>query len=182
MARVLVLYATSEGHTEKIATTMGNALIEAGCDADVIKAGTVDPDIGLYDGVIVAASVHGGKFQKQIIHAVRAHAREINARPNVFVQVCLAVLRKNDPGVPNYLAKIVDRFSKDTGWVPARTQPVAGALLYTQYNIIMRWMMRWIVSRAGGDTDMSRDYVYTDWEELKAFASDFGRRLTKAAA
>ena len=182
MARVLVLYGTSEGHTEKIATTIANALIGAGCDADMIKAGTIDPSVRDYDGVIVAASVHGGRFQADVVKAVRAHAAEINARPNVLIQVCLAVLRKDDPKIPEYLGNIVDRFTKETGWTPARVKPVAGALLYRQYNIFMRWMMRWIVSRAGGDTDMSRDYVYTDWDDLKAFAADFASRLTKAAA
>jgi menaquinone-dependent protoporphyrinogen oxidase len=182
MARVLVLYGTSEGHTEKIANTVGNALIACGCDADVIKAGTIDPDVTGYDGVIVAASVHSGKFQKNVVKAVRAHVGDISVRPNALLQVCLATLRTNDPNIPTYLGKIVDRFSRETGWVPAKVKPVAGALLYSQYNIVVRLMMRWIVSRAGGDTDMSRDYVYTDWDDLKNFAREFGRRLTSAAA
>lgn len=182
MARVLVFYGTSEGHTEKIANTIADALIADGHDADVIQAGTVDPAIATYHGVIVAGSVHRGTFQSELINAVRAHASEIAARPNAFVHVSLAVLRKNDPNIPEYFRKILDRFSRETGWVPAAAKPVAGALLYTKYGFVTRWLMRWIVSRAGGDTDMSRDYVYTDWDDLKAFASDFGRRLTKAAA
>jgi menaquinone-dependent protoporphyrinogen oxidase len=32
-----------------------------------------------------------------------------------------------------------------------------------------------IVRKAGGDTDTSRDYEYTDWEELRGFARDFVR-------
>ena len=183
MARVLVLYATSEGHTEKVATTIANALIACGCDADVIQAGTIDPDVSRYDGVIVAASVHRGRFQKEVIEAVRAHAAEIAARPNVFVHVSLAILRANtDPNIADYFGKMLAQFSRDCGWVPATAKPVAGALLYTQYDFLTRWLMRWIVSRAGGDTDMSRDYVYTDWEDLKAFAREFAGRLTRAAA
>ena len=39
--------------------------------------------------------------------------------------------------------------------------------------------MRRIVAKAGGDTDTTRDYEYTDWDDLWAFARAFGRRLTK---
>jgi menaquinone-dependent protoporphyrinogen oxidase len=182
MSRILVLYGTSEGHTEKVATTIANTLIDSGCDADVIKAGTVDPAIAEYDGVIVAASIHGGRFQDAVIKSVRAHAGEIAAKPNALVEVCLAILRKNDPKVTADLAAIIERFSQQTGWKPSLVKPVAGALLYTRYNFLMRWIMKRIVKGAGGDTDTSRDYVYTDWDEVTAFAKEFGRRIGAAAA
>jgi menaquinone-dependent protoporphyrinogen oxidase len=50
---------------------------------------------------------------------------------------------------------------------------VAGALRYTKYNFFVRWMMKRIVAAAGGDTDTSRDYEYTDWQDLRAFADRF---------
>jgi menaquinone-dependent protoporphyrinogen oxidase len=33
--------------------------------------------------------------------------------------------------------------------------------------------MKRIVSKGGGDTDTSRDYEYTDWEDLRTFAREF---------
>jgi menaquinone-dependent protoporphyrinogen oxidase len=182
MARILVLYGTSEGHTEKVATTIANTLIAGGCDADVIEAGSIDPSIAGYNGVIVAASIHGGRFQKSVIKCVREHAYDITARPNAFIAVCLAVLQKDDPKVTSELAGIIHRFAEQTGWHPATIKAIAGALPYTQYNFLTRWLMKRIVAKAGGDTDTSRDYVYTDWDEVKTFASEFGRRLTSAAA
>jgi len=41
--------------------------------------------------------------------------------------------------------------------------------------------MKRIVAKAGGDTDTSRDYMYTDWNDLRAFADDFRRRLKAVA-
>ena len=35
--------------------------------------------------------------------------------------------------------------------------------------------MKWIVRRAGGDTDTSRDYEYTNWADLRGFADRFNR-------
>jgi menaquinone-dependent protoporphyrinogen oxidase len=36
--------------------------------------------------------------------------------------------------------------------------------------------MKRIVAKAGGDTDTTRDYEYTDWEDLRRFAQDFARK------
>ena len=66
------------------------------------------------------------------------------------------------------------RFVSASGWQPGITRPVPGALLYTRYNPVKRWMMKRIVRKAGGDTDTTRDYEYTDWNELRAFADEFG--------
>lgn len=182
MTRILVLYGTSEGHTEKVATAVADALAEIGCGTDIIEAGTVEPDIARYDGVLVAASVHAGAFQKRVVNCVRRNAAAIAARPNAFLPVCLAVLQKDDPKVSADLDAIVGRFSAASGWTPAMVRFVAGALPYTRYNFLKRWLMKRIVAKAGGDTDTSRDYVYTDWDELKVFARHFGRRVQITAA
>lgn len=182
MSRILILYGTSNGHTERIATVMANAIIASGLTADVIKAGTLDPSFAMYDGVIVAASVRAGKFQQPVIDCVNAHVTEIQAKPNAFVPVCLAVMHKDRPDAAAELAKVLQRFKAATGWMPGTVKWVAGDLPYTRYNFFIRALMKWIVGRSGGDTDTSRDYVYTDWEDVKTFATEFGRRLKAAAA
>jgi menaquinone-dependent protoporphyrinogen oxidase len=77
------------------------------------------------------------------------------------VSVCLAVLQR-EPKVERDLAAIVDHFLTSTGWRPAITKQVAGALAYSRYNWLKRWAMIRIVRKAGGDTDTSRDYEYTE--------------------
>jgi menaquinone-dependent protoporphyrinogen oxidase len=54
---------------------------------------------------------------------------------------------------------------------------VAGALPYTRYNRLTRWAMKRIVTKAHGDTDTSRDYEYTDWNDVRQFARDFAGAL-----
>jgi menaquinone-dependent protoporphyrinogen oxidase len=75
------------------------------------------------------------------------------------------------------LHAIVNSFLAATGWQPAVTKFVAGALLYTHYNWFLRRVIRRIARKAGGDTDTSRDYDYTDWNDLRAFADAFGRMV-----
>jgi menaquinone-dependent protoporphyrinogen oxidase len=180
MLRVLVLYGTSEGHTASVARAIGDRFKLQGFHADVVDASTaadLAPDP--YDGVIVAASVHIGSYQKPVRRWVRAHTAALDGRPNAFVSLCLGVLQ-HDPKVDADLAKIVDRFAMETGWRPKRVRILPGALLYRKYGLVTRWIMKRIAAKAGGDTDTSRDYDYTDWKQVDAFADEFAQCLVPA--
>jgi len=181
MSRVLILYGTTDGHTRSVAEAMRRRLQLGGLAVDVIEAAHANPPARDYAAVIVAASLHAGGFQKAVERWVSEHARDLAARPNAFVPVCLGILQKDDAVVMADLTTMVERFGDKTGWQPGSVKFVAGALLYTRYNVFKRWIMKRIVAKAGGDTDTSRDYVYTDWSDLRGFADEFGRRLAAAA-
>jgi menaquinone-dependent protoporphyrinogen oxidase len=100
----------------------------------------------------------------------------LNRRPSAFISVCLGVLQREEK-VQQDVRAIMTRFLAASGWQPVFTTTVAGALLYTRYNLLMRWIMKRIAASAGGDTDTSRDYVYTDWAALRAFVEDFAAGL-----
>ena len=169
------------GTYRKIATAIGNTLTAGGFEVHTIQAGTIDPRPAAYDGIIVAASVHAGGYQKAVARWIRAHADELRAKPRAFVSVCLGVLQ-HDPNVDAELDAIIHRFIDPLGWQPTVIKPVAGALLYTKYNLPIRWVMKRIAAKAGGDTDTSRDYDYTDWNDLQVFAGEFGRRVAGSGA
>jgi menaquinone-dependent protoporphyrinogen oxidase len=176
MARILVLYGTTEGQTAKIANAVASTLEALGCDTDLVEAGTCDPAPEHYAAVIVAASVHAGSYQREVGRWVREHVGQLAMMPAAFVSVCLAAASK-DPKAAAEAQAIVNRFLDEVRWRPAMTRVVAGALLYTRYNILERWFMKRIVAKQGGDTDTSRDYEYTDWNDVRAFAGDFARRV-----
>ena len=181
MSRILVLYGTTEGQTAKIATFLGDTLRGDGVSATVVDASTDSPSPDGYDAVIVAASVHAGGYQRTVRRWVHAHAQVLNEKPTAFISVCLAVLQ-HQPKVEQELTAIIDRFLTSTGWRPVTTKSVAGALTYSRYNWLTRWMMVRIVRKAGGDTDTSGDYEYTDWADLRAFAQEFVRSLPVPAS
>jgi menaquinone-dependent protoporphyrinogen oxidase len=177
MSRLLILYGTTNGHTRKIAKVLSETLGEEGFLCDVIDADGVPPELeaSAYDGVLVAASIHAGGYQRAVKRWVRAHAGQLNLVPSAFVSVCLGVLERR-PEAQAEVREIMHRFLRASGWQPTVTQTVAGALLYTQYGWLTRWFMKRIVAKAGGDTDTSRDYEYTDWDDLRAFARAFARK------
>jgi menaquinone-dependent protoporphyrinogen oxidase len=172
MSRVLILYGTTDGHTAKVASFVGGELRRLGATVAVHDAATSNPDPDGYDGVVVAASVHRGGYQRQVVRWVRAHARALRERRAEFLSICLGVLQK-DPKVLAELGAIKRRFAARTGWQPAYYQLVAGALSYTRYGWLKRKLMRRVARKVGGATDTSRDHEYTDWDDLRAFAESF---------
>lgn len=173
MARILVVYGTTEGHTAKVAGAITETLHRTGAVVDVSAADEPAPAPDDYDAVVVAASVHAGRYQRSVERWVKAHAAALARKPTAFVSVCLGVLQ-HDEKVQGDLQTILDRFVATTGWRPTAVKFVAGALPYTRYNWLQRLIMKRIVAKAGGDTDTHRDYEYTDWNDLRHFTADFG--------
>ena len=185
MVRILIVYETTEGQTAKIAQAIGSRLRQQGAHADVFSAGATGRSVSAthYDGVIVAGSVHIGRYQRKLRAWVRNHAFELKMRPAAFVSVSLGVLSKSAKAEKD-LKAIVDRFADDTGWQPPLVKHVAGALLYTRYNFFTRWAMERIAAAEHGSTDTTRDHEYTDWKDVREFADRFHERVahtTKAA-
>ena len=125
MNRILVLYGTTEGHTEMIATAIGNALTTGGWDVAIIQAGTIDPRPADYDGIIVAASVHRGEYQQAVARWISAHVTELQVKPTAFVSACLGVL-KHEPKEIAELDAVVHRFIDPLGWQPTVIKPGKG--------------------------------------------------------
>ena len=183
MRAILIAFGTTDGHTATIATFMGSVLRDAGSRVEVIRVGVgrADPDPDNYSAVIVAGSLHAGGYQRPLRRWVQRHAAALNHKPTVMISVCLGILQK-DPKVWAELDARVNLFIKQTGWQPSVVKIVAGALPYTRYGWLTRWIMRRMTRKAGVETDPTRDYVYTDWEDLRLFAEGVLRRPAVRAA
>lgn len=173
MARVLILYATFEGQTRKISEQIATWLRAAEEECVLVDAGEDDEfQVEGYDAAIIAGSLHEAKHQKWLTKAVRERARELSAIPTAFLSVSLTAVSKDEKHTAD-ANRCIAEFLQETGLKAAATKPVAGALKYTQYDWMKRAIMRMIVAKEGGDTDVSQDYEYTDWEDLRAFVNEF---------
>jgi len=178
MARILIVFGTTNGQSAKIASRMGDILRDLGHEVTVADAANDPPGPAGYGAVLVAASVHAGHFQREVTRWVQRYAAALNRVPSGFVAVSLGILQ-DDAAVQEEIRAINDRFLLGCGWRPTRTLPVAGALTYTRYNLVTRWMMRRIAAKAGGGTDTTRDYEYTDWAAVSAFCETFAGSLAR---
>lgn len=171
LLRVLIIYASTEGQTSKIAHFIAERLRTRGAETLLWNAlespGDVDPVN--YDAVILAGSLHQGHYQAAIEHVAQAHHEELNAMLSAFVSVSLAAAGDDDDDVQG-LAHCVDELRQTTGWNPRHIHHAAGAFRYTQYDFFKRWAMKYIALRKGGPTDTSQDWELTDWDARTAFA------------
>ena len=178
MARALILYATREGQTARIAERMATVLRGRGHSVLMHRAdgGETGLNPADFDGVIVGASIHYGRHPGHLKKLLRAQRAALEARPSAFFSVSLSA---GGPGAkPEAARRYLEKFLKQVRWRPQQAATVAGALPYSRYGAFKRALMIVFVGLAGGDIDTARDYEYTDWSEVERFALAFAQRLS----
>lgn len=181
MSKILILYATLEGQTARIAESIAQTLRNRGCFAETRQADELRDDQNLknYDAVVVGASIHYGHHPAYLRSLVRKHREALETRPSAFFSVSLS---GGGPGAkPEAARRYLDGFLYQTGWRPQQAETFGGALQYSKYGAFKRMLMVMIVGFAGGDTDTTRDYEYTDWAAVESFSLSFAERLTRTS-
>jgi menaquinone-dependent protoporphyrinogen oxidase len=183
MKPVLILFATREGHTRRIVERIATTSQQKGVATVVRDLSTTNGaiDFRAFSGVILAGPIHAGKHPRQLVELVKTKRQALSELPTLLLTVCLAQAGVENPSTPadkraaaeRAVAALIADFNEQTGFLPTYTKTVAGALPYTQYNFFIRWVMKRIVAKEGGDTDTSRDYVYTNWAALDRTMEDF---------
>jgi len=177
MARVLIVFESKYGQTEKIAKFISDRLLGQGHTVSLVNLATGESQPpSNYDGVIVGAGIYMQRYLKNMERWVQTYAQTLRQMPSALFTVCLAVMQKNAK-VQADLHRISQRFSERTGWFPQKQATFAGALNYTQYGWFLKQFMSLISRSNGGAQDTSRDYEYTDWNEVIRFCDDFTRTL-----
>ncbi|HME08669.1 MAG TPA: flavodoxin domain-containing protein [Bryobacteraceae bacterium] len=189
MKPVLVLYATRQGHTRHVAEYVAKAVQARGVPADVVDSAHIPSGfaLGAHSAAILVASVHLGRHEPEMTRFVKLHLAELESIPAAFLSVSLSEAGAEDVSAPSErreqaasdVKRMIDTFLSETGWHPARIKAVAGALLYTKYNFLLRLVMKRIARQAGGAIDTSNDREYTDWTALDQFVDELVR--TKVA-
>jgi menaquinone-dependent protoporphyrinogen oxidase len=177
--RIATIYATREGQTQRIVEYLAGAFRARDVEVDIFRAKEKpDVDLEAYDLVVVAGSVHIGSHEPELIAFVKRHRDMLERVPAAFISVNLSQAGVEDvkrsveqrARATKNVAGVVEAFVRKTGWHPRWTEPVAGALLYTRYNFLIRFIMKRISKAEGGSVDTSRDHEYTDWLALERFA------------
>jgi menaquinone-dependent protoporphyrinogen oxidase len=179
--RILIIYGTRYGQTVKVAERMRSVLARDGFTVVVADAGgpAIDVDPQRYDGVLVGGSVIRGRHQRSIRKFVIGNLARLNAMPTAFFSVS-ASAGSGEPRGQADAQRVLEEFLTETHWEPDMVATIAGAMAFTKYPLLLRWLLREISRRNGGPTDTSRDHELTDWEQVCSFAERFGRRVAPA--
>jgi menaquinone-dependent protoporphyrinogen oxidase len=181
MPTVLLLHASTHGHTSKIAARVADVLEAEGIDVDLRKTPLDGADRCPrdYDAVIVGGSIHAGHLQKQIVDWARAHHTTLALHPSALFTVCLTAADDTEESRAA-TRRYLDEFVEATGWTPGRAVTFAGALQYREYDFATRLLIRLMMHKGGHPTDTSRDHDFTDWDAVESFARDFAAVLAVA--
>src|ERR1700757_2065932 len=86
-----VFYATREGHARRIADRMAEDLRVHGFDVDVFDVRRpVSFSLQNYSAAVLAASVHGGNHEKEMIQFVKDHRLELDGMVTAFLSITLS--------------------------------------------------------------------------------------------
>jgi menaquinone-dependent protoporphyrinogen oxidase len=178
-----VFYATTEGQTRRIAERLVAMFREKGFASRAFDVASSDADYiewGRVRAAVVGASLHGHRHQRSAEAFVREHAGDLNARPSAFFSVSLAAASPT-PAEREAAARFASSFPAETGWHPQKIACLAGRLAYTQYRFLTRLIMKWIARRRGAPTDTSRDYEFTNWDDVARLADGIAQKVDALA-
>jgi menaquinone-dependent protoporphyrinogen oxidase len=166
MTRVLVVYASTHGHTGRIAARIADTIGPAAELHDIHDAGRLAP--WDYDAVVVGASIHAGHHQHEVLDWLRARSGALNAMPSAFFSVCLTAADDTEEATA-VSQRYIDETLAATAWSPSLARTFAGALQYREYDVFTRLLMKLMMKRGGHPTDTGRDHDFTDWDAVEAF-------------
>jgi menaquinone-dependent protoporphyrinogen oxidase len=174
MKPVLIVYATTDGQTRKIAYFVQETILNTDQQTEIHDATNLpdDLDISNYQAAVLAGSLHEAKHQSSLIHFARQNGVALNHIPSLFISSSLTAI-SHDESHTTEAKNCIKDFIDSTGFKPLTTYAVAGALKYTEYNWLKRMVMKSIVQKEGGDIDTSHDFEYTDWPALKSTVTKF---------
>ena len=172
MAKVLILYSTTDGHTVEICKRLVTVVEAEGGAVQLanLADGPALADFE-FDKIVIGASIRYGKHQKTVYEFIRNNREALEAHPNALFSVNVVARKpeKNTPETNPYLQK----FLRQIDWVPQNLGVFAGKIDYPSLGPVDRTMIRFILWMTKGPTDPSGTYEFTDWNKVE----EFGRRI-----
>lgn len=171
---ILILYASIEGHTAKIARYIEDLARNDGHTVRILdgtlKKGSVD--LAGVERVILAASVHRKRHPAEFEKLVSSLKNEFDKRLTLFLSVSLCA------GFPEGIEEAqsyLDDMSERTGFVADSELLVGGAIQLEKYRDYEAWIIRSIALGLKHYEAAHEDRDLTDWSQLRTTVSHFLR-------
>ena len=168
MARILVLYSTTDGHTIEICKRLRQRLETHGHEIELADLKD-DPTLEEreFDKVVIGASIRYGKHQPLVNAFIAKNQALLEAHPNALFSVNVVARKpeKNTPETNPYLQK----FLRKIDWEPQNLAVFAGKIDYPSLGFFDKQMIRLIMFITKGPTDLTMTIEFTDWDRVDAF-------------
>jgi menaquinone-dependent protoporphyrinogen oxidase len=170
---VLIIYATTEGHTAKIGHYLAEVIAKRGLNVDLYNSADLPKRFTVtgYDRIFVAGSVHAGQYQDALARFAKKHIATLNKTHTMFVSVSLSAAGGKDEKEEARVCAW--KFVTAVGWEPTVVLSVAGALRFTQYDFLRSWMAKRVAAGRRLKASGTDDVEFTNWEALERAAGRF---------
>lgn len=169
MAKILIIYSTTDGHTIEICQEIQSILEQQENTVELISVhDAVDIDLSQYEKLVIGASIRYGKHNKSVIDFINRQQKKLDDMPAAFFSVNV-VARKPNKGRPDnnpYMQKFLQQIS----WQPTEMEVFAGKIDYQKYRFFDRQMIRLIMYITKGPTDLNSVNDFTNWDQVRSFA------------
>ena len=174
MARILIVYSTTDGHTREICERLRTVVEQQAHQVTLVPfAEVAEADLESSDKVVVGASIRYGRHSPLLVQFIERHAQLLNRKSSAFFSVSVVARKpdKNQPDTNPYVRKLLRRIR----WRPGQVAVFAGKIDYPRYGFLDRLVIRGIMWLTGGPTDPEAAVDFTDWRQVEAFGSLIAR-------
>lgn len=174
MAKILLIYSTTDGHTVKICDRLRQVIEQETHQVTLASIKDLrDVELRAFDKIVVGASIRYGKHNPLVAEFVNRNAQLLDGKSNAFFSVNIVARKpeKNRPETNPYMQK----FLKQISWHPKELAVFAGKLDYPRYGFFDRLMIRFIMFMTKGPTDPKTVVEFTDWRQVETF----GQRISR---
>lgn len=174
MPRYLVAFVSREAQTEKIAHHVARRIEDDGSLVRLIDIAARESEAGAddCDAILIAGSVHLGKFDQPLSAFIIRHGEALRRCPSAFLPVSLSAA-SHEETERAAVDEIAQRFVAELGWRPDAVYHVAGAIHDRRLNPPERVVLHAIADSKGVERHPSGDTEFTDWGALDAFVQSF---------
>ena len=173
MAKILIIYSSTNGHTRKIGDRLQQVIEQQGHQVTLVSVNDESQvDLQTFDKIVIGASIRYGKHSPKMTDFINLNQRLLASKPNAFFSVNIVARKpdKNQPDTNPYLRK----FLKQIAWHPRELAVFAGKLEYPKYSFFDRLMIRLIMFITKGPTDPKAVIEFTDWQQVESFGRVIG--------
>ncbi len=169
MNEILILYSSSDGHTQKICNKLAIDIEDKVAKASAFKI-TEAPELDKYDKIIIGASVRYGYHSKDVLNFINSNLQILEEKKSAFFSVNLTARKpnKNTPQTNPYVRTFLSKIK----WNPDLVSVFAGKVNYPAYKFTDKMIIKFIMILTKGPTDTTQVIEYTDWEKVREFARE----------
>jgi menaquinone-dependent protoporphyrinogen oxidase len=170
MAKYQVVFTTNDGQTKKVAEFIAKTLQEKKVEVQLLDIKNIKGrlDTAGVKAVFLGSPINAGQYPGRFKSFIAKNLQTLSGvKVNLF-SVCLSA-RGSSEDAKKIALGYPEKLLAETGLKPFIVKPIAGALPYTRYNFLKKFLMKKIEETTGGETDVSKDYEFTDWQEVKKF-------------